>query len=202
MENLAFHSLFRWKVIILQILTSSLVHFSLKGRENVTFWSWEWKGYSTAFQTFEIFLLLTQLYLKCHWSEIQQQLITPNVVFSIFHWTFEAKFMLMKYWELLVWSGWSGPPRGTKTKIWASMHGSGCTHCDVTWCERLWVSPCFFFSDVLTFRAFSSLSSFHCLKCPISIRRWLHRTVRAAGIVRIAKPISTVELCVGRSVQP
>ena len=146
-------------------------------------------------------MFLVRHTLKCHWSEIQQQLITTYVVFSIFHWTFEAKFMLMKYWELLVWSGWSGPPRGTKTKIWASIHESGCTHCDVTWCERLCVSPCFFFSDVLIFRAFSSLSSFHCLKCPISIRPWLRQTVRAAGIVRIAKPISTVELCVGRSVQ-
>ena len=43
MENLAFQSLLRWKMIILPILTTSLLHFSLKGWENVTFWSWEWK---------------------------------------------------------------------------------------------------------------------------------------------------------------
>ena len=90
--------------------------------------------------------------LTCEWSEIQQQLLTPNIVFSIFHWPFEAKFMLIKYWQLLFWSGWRGPPRGTKTKIWA--HESGCTHCDVTWRGRRCVSPCFFFIDVLNFRVF------------------------------------------------
>ena len=44
MKNMAFHSLLRWKMIILPILTTSLIHFSLKGWENVTFWSWEWKS--------------------------------------------------------------------------------------------------------------------------------------------------------------
>ena len=34
-ENLAFHSLLRWKIIILPILTTSLIHFTLKGWENV-----------------------------------------------------------------------------------------------------------------------------------------------------------------------
>ena len=37
MENLAFHSLPRWKMIILPIFTTSLIHFSLKGWENVLF---------------------------------------------------------------------------------------------------------------------------------------------------------------------
>ena len=36
-ENLAFHSLLRWKMIILPLLTTSLIHFSLKGLENVLF---------------------------------------------------------------------------------------------------------------------------------------------------------------------
>ena len=44
MKNLAFHSSLRWEMIILPILTMSLKHFSLKGWENVIFWTWEWKG--------------------------------------------------------------------------------------------------------------------------------------------------------------
>ena len=36
-KNLAFHSLPRWKMIILQILTTLLMHSSLKGWENVLF---------------------------------------------------------------------------------------------------------------------------------------------------------------------
>ena len=45
MENLAFHTLLRWRMIILQILTTPLIHFSFKGWENVNFLSWDWKGY-------------------------------------------------------------------------------------------------------------------------------------------------------------
>ena len=37
MENLTFHSLLRWKVIILQILTTSLIQSLLKGWENTLF---------------------------------------------------------------------------------------------------------------------------------------------------------------------
>ena len=37
MKNLAFQSLLRWKMIILSILTTSLIHFSLKGWEIVLF---------------------------------------------------------------------------------------------------------------------------------------------------------------------
>ena len=37
MENLAFRSLFRWKMIILPVLTTSLIHFCLKGWENALF---------------------------------------------------------------------------------------------------------------------------------------------------------------------
>ena len=37
-----FISLLRWKMIILPILTTSLIHFSSKGWEQVPFWSWEW----------------------------------------------------------------------------------------------------------------------------------------------------------------
>ena len=36
-EHLAFHSVLWWKIIILPILTSTLIHFSLKGWENVLF---------------------------------------------------------------------------------------------------------------------------------------------------------------------
>ena len=35
MKKLAFHSLLRWKMIILSILTTLLIHFSLRGWENV-----------------------------------------------------------------------------------------------------------------------------------------------------------------------
>ena len=37
MENVAFHRLLRWKMIILPTLTTSPIHFSLKGWENVCF---------------------------------------------------------------------------------------------------------------------------------------------------------------------
>ena len=37
MENLAFHSLLIWQMIIVPILTTSLVQFSIEGRENVLF---------------------------------------------------------------------------------------------------------------------------------------------------------------------
>ena len=37
MKNLAFHSLFRWNMIILRILATSLIHFALKDGENVLF---------------------------------------------------------------------------------------------------------------------------------------------------------------------
>ena len=47
MKNLAFHSLLRWKMIILPVLTILILHLSLKGWENVLFWTWElWKGQS------------------------------------------------------------------------------------------------------------------------------------------------------------
>ena len=44
MENLVFHSLLRWKMIILSILTTSLKHFSLKRLGECIYWTWEWKG--------------------------------------------------------------------------------------------------------------------------------------------------------------
>ena len=37
MKNLAFHRSLRWKMIILRILIASLIHFYLKGWENVLF---------------------------------------------------------------------------------------------------------------------------------------------------------------------
>ena len=43
-KNLGFHHLLRWKMIILPILTTSLIPFSLKGWENVNFWTWEWRA--------------------------------------------------------------------------------------------------------------------------------------------------------------
>ena len=39
MKNLAFHSLLRWKMIIIPILSTSLIHCSLKGWEIVTYHS-------------------------------------------------------------------------------------------------------------------------------------------------------------------
>ena len=43
-ENLAFHSLLRWKMIIIQILAISLMHFLFKRLGECTFWAQEWKG--------------------------------------------------------------------------------------------------------------------------------------------------------------
>ena len=42
--ELAFHSLLRWNIIKLPILTTSRMRFSLKGWEKVLFELWEWKG--------------------------------------------------------------------------------------------------------------------------------------------------------------
>ena len=42
-ENLAFHSLLRWKMILIQILTTSLMHFPFRRLGECTFWAQEWK---------------------------------------------------------------------------------------------------------------------------------------------------------------
>ena len=44
MENLTFHSLLRWKVIILQILATSLIQSLFERLGEYTFWAQEWKG--------------------------------------------------------------------------------------------------------------------------------------------------------------
>ena len=44
MENWAFHSLLRSKLIIIPILTSSLAYFLFKRLGEYTFWTWKWKG--------------------------------------------------------------------------------------------------------------------------------------------------------------
>ena len=41
MKNLAFHTLLRRRMITQTILTTSLIHFSLKRLEECTFWTWE-----------------------------------------------------------------------------------------------------------------------------------------------------------------
>ena len=43
-ENLAFHSLLRWKMILIQILTTLLMHFLFRRLGECTFWAQEWKG--------------------------------------------------------------------------------------------------------------------------------------------------------------
>ena len=58
------------------------------------------------------------------------------------------------------------------------------------WRHMMWMVLCltlFLLYWCLSFRAFLSLSVFHCLKFPIPICRWLCRTVRAAESVQIAK---------------
>ena len=44
MKNLAFHSLLRWKMITLPILTNITYTFLLERLGECTFWAWEWKG--------------------------------------------------------------------------------------------------------------------------------------------------------------
>ena len=51
MKNLAFHSLLRWEMIILPILTTSFIHFSLGRLGECTFWTWDWKGCRTLLKT-------------------------------------------------------------------------------------------------------------------------------------------------------
>ena len=59
MENLAFHSLLRWEIIIRQILTTSLIHHLLKNVGRMYFLSLGVKGLTSSKQTnigwFEIF---------------------------------------------------------------------------------------------------------------------------------------------------
>ena len=43
-ESLAFHSLLRWKMIVIQILATSLIHFLSNRLGESTFWAQEWKG--------------------------------------------------------------------------------------------------------------------------------------------------------------
>ena len=43
MKNLAFHSLLSWQMIIVPILITSHIHFSLEGLGECTFWTLEWK---------------------------------------------------------------------------------------------------------------------------------------------------------------
>ena len=43
-ENLVFHCILKWKMNILQILTTSLMHFLFKTLGECTFWAQEWKG--------------------------------------------------------------------------------------------------------------------------------------------------------------
>ena len=45
MKKMALHSFLRWKLIILPIPTTSPIHLSLKGWENVCFWTWEWNSW-------------------------------------------------------------------------------------------------------------------------------------------------------------
>ena len=45
LENVAFHSLLIWEMIILPILTTSYIRYSLGRLGECTFWTWEWKGY-------------------------------------------------------------------------------------------------------------------------------------------------------------
>ena len=44
-ENLAFHSLLRWKMILIQILTTLLMLFPFRRLGECTFWAQEWKGW-------------------------------------------------------------------------------------------------------------------------------------------------------------
>ena len=41
MKNLAFHGLLRWKMIMLPILTTALIHFPFKWLGECSFWVWE-----------------------------------------------------------------------------------------------------------------------------------------------------------------
>ena len=43
-ENLAFHTLLRWKMIIIQILATPLMHFPFKRLGECTFWAQEWSA--------------------------------------------------------------------------------------------------------------------------------------------------------------
>ena len=47
MENVVFHSFLGWITIILHFSQHHTMHFSFKGWENVTFWSWEWKEHQS-----------------------------------------------------------------------------------------------------------------------------------------------------------
>ena len=108
MENLAFHSLLRWKMIILPILTTSLIHFPLKvGR--MYFWDLEVKGL--------IVILFTEVYreptsrrlspLCSALAGLLQEVTTPHLILSasplwkrsshLFAWRWKKKI----FWKCL-----------------------------------------------------------------------------------------------------
>ena len=107
---------------------------------------------------------------KCEWREIQQQLLTPSIVFSIFRWPFEAKFMLMKsgncYFQAVEVDHQGGQKRKSEPACTKAVVPIVTSH-DVNGAA----SRLEFFFNVLTLWGFSSLSLFHCLKCPIPICR-------------------------------
>ena len=68
---------------------------------------------------------------NCQWSEKQHQLL-------MFIQSFNGHPKQSSCLRNAINCYFDGPPMGAKTKVWAIIHESGCTYCDVTWCER----PC------------------------------------------------------------
>ena len=76
-ESLASHSLLRWKMIVIQILPTSLMHFLFKRLRECTFWVQEWKGYGFSwvapFNQGNISPLVTVLTLEMYWLHVRQR---------------------------------------------------------------------------------------------------------------------------------
>ena len=80
-ENLAYYSLLRWKMIVIQILTTSLIHFLSNRLGECTFWAQEWQGYlvcpSTSFQPMGIFALVDE---ECWFPKATDKSLVEKVV--------------------------------------------------------------------------------------------------------------------------
>ena len=96
MENLTFHSLLRWKMIILQILATSLIHFLFERLRECTFWAQEWKGQDENLQQ------ASQLVCRWLYSSLANWMVKPTMTprYS------GLPSMMRMFWILSKYSNW------------------------------------------------------------------------------------------------
>ena len=101
MRNLAFHSLLRWKMIMLPILITSPIHFSLGRLGECSFWTWEWKGQPNEYKLCQkicvhvLQYVLQQPYYSC--TKGDQIQLSPTASPDILHHTVWGIWLFMAY---------------------------------------------------------------------------------------------------------